>query len=357
MSATRPGRDAATAAAAGEAMIVVMKTGASPGEVDAVVRRIEELGGRPRLTEGAGATLVSVLGDAPALRSADFGAFEGVDRVVPLARPYPLAAREARPAGSEVKVGGVTIGPSTLTVIAGPCAVESREQTLEAARRVRAAGAHLLRGGAFKPRTSPYSFQGLGRQGLEILAEARRETGLGIVTEVLAPEDVPLVAETADVLQVGARNMQNFPLLAALGRQSKPVLLKRGFMSTIEELLLSAEHVLSKGNRQVILCERGVRGFDAATRNTLDLSAVPVVHRLSHLPIVVDPSHASGVREYVPPLARAAVAAGADGIMIEVHPRPELALCDGPESLTPDDFGALMATLGPIARAVGRRLP
>ncbi|MBI4564910.1 MAG: 3-deoxy-7-phosphoheptulonate synthase [Planctomycetes bacterium] len=267
-----------------------------------------------------------------------------------------LVGRERKPADTVVRVNGIAIGEGTFTVMAGPCAVESLEQTLETARRVKKAGAHLLRGGAFKPRTSPYSFQGLGSKGLEILTRAKKETGLAIVTEVMSAEDVPMVALVADILQIGARNMQNFNLLDACGRQSKPVLLKRGLMSTIEELLLSAEYILSRGNPHVILCERGVRTFEKYTRNTLDLSIVPVVKKLSHLPIIVDPSHAAGIRDYVPALSRASVAVGADGLLVEVHPRPERAKCDGSQSLTPDGFDRLMKTLRPIARAVGKKL-
>jgi 3-deoxy-7-phosphoheptulonate synthase len=253
-----------------------------------------------------------------------------------------------------VKVGEhVRIGGGTFTVMAGPCAVESLEQTLECAIRVAKSGAGVLRGGAFKPRTSPYAFQGLGRQGLEILAEARKQTGLPVITEVMTVEDVPLVAEFADILQIGARNSQTFNLLDAAGRQPKPVLLKRGLSGTIEELLLSAEYILSRGNPNVILCERGIRTYEKATRNTLDISAVPVLKSLSHLPVVIDPSHATGLRHLVAPLAKAAVAVGADGVLIEVHPHPEKALCDGPQSLTPDMFDTLFHELKPIAKAVG----
>jgi 3-deoxy-7-phosphoheptulonate synthase len=335
-------------------MIIVMKAGAAGRQVGAVMRHAESLGLRAHLSNGDRTSIIRVAGDR-APDAAVFLALGGVERVIPLNPPFKLASRGVQEKDTVVRVDGLRIGGGTFTVIAGPCAVESLEQTLEAARRVKKAGAHILRGGAFKPRTSPYSFQGLGPKGLEILSLARAETGLAIVTEVMSAEDVSLVAEHADILQVGARNMQNFNLLDAVGRQKKPVLLKRGLMSTVEELLLSAEHILSRGNKNVILCERGVRTFEKSTRNTLDISSVPVVKKLSHLPIIVDPSHAAGVRDYVAPLALASVAVGADGMMIEVHPHPEKALCDGPESLSPDEFDRLMKSIRPIARAVGRK--
>jgi 3-deoxy-7-phosphoheptulonate synthase len=335
-------------------MIIVMKPGAAGRQIGAVVRHAEALGLRAHLSNGDRTSIIRVAGDDRRLDPTSFMALRGVERVIPIQRPFKLASREAQPQDTVVKVDGLRIGDGSFTIIAGPCAVESPEQTLEAARRVKKAGAHILRGGAFKPRTSPYSFQGLGPKGLEILSRARAETGLAIVTEVMSAEDVSLVAEHADILQIGARNMQNFNLLDAVGRQKKPVLLKRGMMSTVEELLLSAEHILSRGNKQVILCERGVRTFEKYTRNTLDISAVPVVKKLSHLPIIVDPSHAAGVRDYVAALARASAAVGADGIMIEVHPQPEKALCDGPESLSPDEFDRLMKDVRSIARVLGR---
>jgi 3-deoxy-7-phosphoheptulonate synthase len=337
-------------------MIIVMKPGAAGRQVGAVMRHAESLGLRAHLSNGDHTSIIRVAGDDRKLDAAGFLSLRGVDRVIPLLHPFKLASREAKPADTVVRVDKLKIGAGSFTVIAGPCAVESLEQTLEAARRVKKAGAHILRGGAFKPRTSPYSFQGLGPKGLEILSRARTETGLAIVTEVMSAEDVSLVAEHADILQVGARNMQNFNLLDAVGRQKRPVLLKRGLMSTVEELLLSAEHILSRGNENVILCERGVRTFEKYTRNTLDISTVPVVKKLSHLPIIVDPSHAAGVRDYVSALALASVAVGADGMMIEVHPQPEKALCDGPESLSPDEFDRLMKDVRRIARAMGRKL-
>jgi 3-deoxy-7-phosphoheptulonate synthase len=327
-------------------MIIVMKPGASVRDVGAVLKQIEAHGFKPPLSRGEETTVIGVIGDERKLDGANFATLPGVDRVIPILKPYKLASRDFKKKNTVVRVGDVAIGGGTFTVMAGPCAVESLEQTLDCARRVRKAGAHVLRGGAYKPRTSPYSFQGLGPKGLEILAQARKETGLPVITEVMAVED-------ADILQIGARNMQNFNLLDAVGRQEKPVLLKRGLSSTIEEWLLCAEYILSRGNPNVILCERGIRTFEKATRNTLDIGAVPVIRSLSHLPIIIDPSHATGIREFVPPLAKAALAAGADGVLIEVHPHPEKALCDGPQSLTPEMFEKLVAELRPLARVVG----
>ncbi|MBI3858262.1 MAG: 3-deoxy-7-phosphoheptulonate synthase, partial [Planctomycetes bacterium] len=302
--------------------------------------------------------VIGVIGDERKLDLANFTTLPGVEKVIPILKPYKLASRDFQKKDTVVKVGSdVRIGGGTFTVMAGPCAVESSEQTMECARKVSKSGAKVLRGGAFKPRTSPYAFQGLGREGLEILAAAREETGLPVITEVMTVEDVPLVAEFADILQIGARNSQNFNLLDAVGRQPKPVLLKRGLSGTIEELLLSAEYILSRGNPNVILCERGIRTYEKATRNTLDISAVPVLKKLSHLPVVIDPSHATGLRELVAPLSKAAVAVGADGVLIEVHPHPEKALCDGPQSLTPEMFEALVHELRPIAKAVGLEMP
>jgi len=289
-----------------------------------------------------------------ALRSLE--SLECVESVTPILKPYKLASREVRDEPTEVRVGDVTIGGTQIVVMAGPCAIESRLQLLDAAEKVKAAGARVLRGGAFKPRTSPYAFQGLEDEGLKLLAEAKRETGLPIVTEVMEPDKVELVAEYADILQVGARNVQNFSLLRRVGEAGKPVLLKRGMATTIQEWLLSAEYVLASGNRNVILCERGIRTFETATRFTLDLNAVPVVKRLSHLPILVDPSHGTGHWEFVEAMAMAGVAAGADGLIIEVHPKPEEALSDGPQSLKPDKFAALMKRVRRIAQAMDRDL-
>jgi 3-deoxy-7-phosphoheptulonate synthase len=338
-------------------MIIVMKSGASLKDVSAVLKHVEGLGLKPHVSKGEETTVIGLIGDERKLDPARVGALPGVEKVIPVLKPYKLASRDFKPRDTIVKVRDVRIGGGTFTLMAGPCAVETEEQTLECARKVGKSGAKILRGGAFKPRTSPYAFQGLGRHGLEILARARQETGLPVITEVMTVEDVPLVAEFADILQIGARNSQNFNLLDACGRQEKPVLLKRGLSGTIEELLLSAEYILSRGNPNVILCERGIRTYEKATRNTLDIAAVPVLKRLSHLPVVIDPSHATGIRELVAPLAKAAVAVGADGVLIEVHPHPEKALCDGPQSLTPAMFDQLVHELKPIARAVGLELP
>ena len=337
-------------------MIIVMRSGAPMKEVSAVLKTIEDNGLKPHVSKGKETTVIGVIGDERKLDEAAFSSLPGVERVVAVLKPFKLASRDFQVQGTVVQVGSTSIGPETFTIMAGPCAVESMEQVMEAAHRVREAGATILRGGAFKPRTSPYAFQGLGKKGLEILQAASKETGLAVVTEVMSVETVPLVAEYADLLQIGARNMQNFNLLDAVGKQEKPVLLKRGMSSTIEEWLLSAEYILSHGNRNVILCERGVRTFEKYTRNTLDISAVPVVKKFSHLPIIVDPSHAAGVRDYVGPLGRAAVAVGADGVMIEVHPDPGKAMCDGQQSLTPDEFKVLADEMRALAKVVGKRM-
>lgn len=337
-------------------MLVVMHAQASREEIEVVLAHIRAHGYEPVELPGADRIAIGVLGSNPARIRDHLVALPGVIDAIPVSKPYKLVGREWHPERSVVGVGPVRIGGETVVVGAGPCAVESREQLLTTAAAVAAAGAVLLRGGAYKPRTSPYSFRGLGPAGLELLAEARERTGLPVVTEVLTPADVPLVAEKADMLQVGARNAQNFPLLEAVGESGKPVLLKRGLSTTIEEWLLSAEYVVSQGNPNVVLCERGIRTFETATRNTLDLSAVPVVRSLSHLPIVVDPSHATGHRHLVAPMALAALAAGADGLLIEVHPDPDEALSDGAQSLTPALFAALMDELRRLAVAVGRPL-
>jgi 3-deoxy-7-phosphoheptulonate synthase len=305
-------------------------------------------------SRGISRTIVGLVGDLDQFSSLNLRSRSGVLDVVRISVPYKLVSRENHPDRSVVMVGGVPIGPDTLTVIAGPCAVETPEQTLTAARMAKAAGASLLRGGAFKPRTSPYAYQGLGEAGLKILADVRAETGLPVVTEVIDPASVDLVASYADMLQVGTRNMQNFSLLKQLGRIGKPVLLKRGPSATIKEWLMAAEYVVAHGNGQVALCERGIRTFETATRNTLDLNAVPVLKSLTHLPVIVDPSHGIGLRAHVPAMARAAVAAGADGLIIEVHPCPEKALSDGQQSLTPEEFAGLMAQVRIIAGAVDR---
>jgi 3-deoxy-7-phosphoheptulonate synthase len=319
-----------------------------------VVRLVERAGFRVLVTEAAGHARVAVIGAGAAGLAEALAAMPGVREVRRDSPPYPLVSREARPAPTRVKVDGLAVGGGPLVVIAGPCAVESRQQILTVAAAVAAAGARMIRGGAFKPRTSPYSFQGLGEEGLRLLGEAREATGLPVVTEVVAAEDVDLVARHADLLQVGARNMQNFRLLSALGAQPRPVLLKRGLMATLEELLLAAEYVAVAGNPRVILCERGIRTFEPSTRNTLDVSAVPVLRERTHLPVLVDPSHAAGRREWVPPLALAAVAAGADGLLVEVHPDPDRAESDGRQSLTLAGFAQMMEGVRRVAGAVGR---
>lgn len=338
-------------------MIVVMKSDATMTDISTVVKTLESMGYKPHPTRGADRTIIGVV---DARQGADFSQIEGapgVEQVVPITKAYKMVSREFHPQNTIVNVNGIAVGGDHFVVMAGPCAVEDRDQVMTAARAVRDAGASILRGGAFKPRTSPYSFQGLGEEGLRILLAAKRETGLPVVTEVISPELVPMVSEYADILQIGARNMQNYALLEAVGKIRKPVLLKRGMMSTVEELLMAAEYVLSNGNQQVILCERGIRTFENSTRNTLDISAVPVIKRNSHLPIIVDPSHAAGHTEFVIPLALAAVAAGADGIIVEVHPCPDKAWCDGVQSLTLEMFEEMMEKVRAVADAMGRSLP
>ena len=335
-------------------MLIVMDAAASREDIARVVDTVQSLGLQAHPIPGAQRTAIGITGNRGAV---DRGAFEnlpGVTEVIPVSAPYKLVSREAKRENTVVSVGGVAVGGEKIAVAAGPCAVESETRALEIGRRVQEGGANLYRGGAFKPRTSPYSFQGLGAEGLKILSRVRAETGLPIVTEVLDTETAELVAEHADCLQVGARNMQNFSLLKRLGRIKKPVLLKRGMAATIEELLLSAEYLLAEGNYDVILCERGVRTFADHTRNTLDLSAVPYVQRISHLPIVVDPSHGTGKRAKVLPLSRAAVAVGADGLLIEVHDQPEHALSDGPQAILPDMFRELVIQIRRLAPVVGR---
>jgi 3-deoxy-7-phosphoheptulonate synthase len=337
-------------------MIIVMQSKASSAQVDGVVHRIEDLGLRPHISQGEFRTIIGAIGDESLLRPEFFAGLAGVESVMPIMKPYKLASRDFHAEDTIVQVGPVKVGGKNLVVIAGPCSIENADQFRNAAHVVRDAGASMLRGGAYKPRTSPYSFQGLGEEGLKILRDVSTEVGLPSVTEITDVRDLDVVVEYADVLQVGARNMQNFRLLAEIGRVQKPVLLKRNPAATIEELLMSAEYILSEGNRQVILCERGVRGFEKTTRYTLDLSAVPNVQRVSHLPIIVDPSHATGRRDLVVPMALAAVAAGAHGVLVEVHPCPEKAMCDGPQQLLPEAFRAMMEELVPIAAAVGRQI-
>lgn len=337
-------------------MIVIMRNNATPAETQRVTERLHSFGFAVHASQGVERNIIGAIGQATPERMQQIEAMDGVERCVKIVQPYKLAGREFHPEPSIVRVGDTVVGGDGLTVIAGPCAVESEEQIVGVARSVRDAGASMLRGGAFKPRTSPYSFQGLEEEGLRLLAMARAETGLPVVTEVMDTEDVELVAEYADMLQIGARNMQNFPLLKEVGRIGKPVLLKRGLAATIEEWLMAAEYVMSAGNPNVVLCERGIRTFETATRNTLDLNAVPVAKQLSHLPIIVDPSHGTGQWRYVTPMARAAVAAGADGLMIEVHPVPEHAVSDGAQSLKPEKFHELMHEVSAVAQALGRRL-
>ena len=335
-------------------MLIVMRHEAAPEEVSAVIECIESQDLRAHLYRGEERIVIGVVGGAQRLNQEAVRQLPGVDRLVPITRPYKLASRQFIPEKSSFRLGEVRVGGPGLLIIAGPCSVESRSQILEVAQAVRESGAHALRGGAFKPRTSPYSFQGLGQEGLELLAEARALFGLPIVTEVMAPEQVPLVAQFADVLQIGARNMQNFNLLNAAGASQQPVLLKRGPSATIEDLLMPAEYILAQGNRRIMLCERGIRTFENATRNTTDINAIPALGSLTHLPVILDPSHSTGEAGFVEAIARAGVAAGADGLIIEVHPKPKEALSDGQQSLTPDQFARLVRSVQAIAEALGR---
>jgi 3-deoxy-7-phosphoheptulonate synthase len=337
-------------------MMIIMRVDATSEQIATVVEHVEANGLHAHLSSGAERTVIGAIGDGRLINRDQFVRLPGVDRVVPISRPYKLASREFRPEDTAFPLDGVKIGGDEIVIIAGPCSVESRSQLLETAHAVREAGAHALRGGAYKPRTSPYSFQGMGEAGLELLAEAREITGMPIVTEVMSPEQVPLVTHYADVLQIGARNMQNFALLHAAGESQHTVLLKRGMMATVEELLMSAEYILSHGNRRVILCERGIRTFENSTRNTTDINAIPVLKALTHLPVVLDPSHSTGYWEYVTAVARAGIAAGADGLIVEVHPEPSQALSDGAQSLKPERFAELVAQVRAIALAVGRSI-
>lgn len=337
-------------------MIIVMRPSATPEQIDLVEERLKEFGFKTHPIFGQEKTVIGAVGDKRDLGAEGIINMPGVEKIVPILKPYKLVGRELKKENTIINVRGVSVGGDHLVIMAGPCAVESRDQLLESARAVKKAGANILRGGAFKPRSSPYSFQGLEEEGLIMLAEAREETGMPVVTEAVDTRDVELVARYADVIQVGARNMQNFRLLKEVGQAEIPVLLKRGLSATIEEWLMAAEYIMAAGNPDVILCERGIRTYETVTRNTLDLSAIPVVKELSHLPIIVDPSHATGVWKLVAPLSKGAVAAGADGLMIEVHPDPARALCDGPQSLTPVNFEALITELIPVARAVGREV-
>lgn len=338
-------------------MIIVMDHRVGDDKIEAVLVRLERLGFQIHLSRGVERTIIGAIGERGHLIGVDLEVMPGVEKVVPILQPYKLASRTFKEEGTVIRVGNLEIGGDTIHVMAGPCAVESREQLLCAAQMVKDAGATILRGGAFKPRTSPYSFHGLEEEGLELLAEAREATGLLIVTEVMDARTLPLVARYIDILQIGARNMQNFFLLREIAKVDKPVVLKRGPSATIEEWLMAAEYIMSGGNYNVILCERGIRSFESYTRNTLDLTSVPVVKYLSHLPVIVDPSHAIGKWRFVPPMAKAALAAGADGLIVEVHPNPVEALCDGPQSLMPEKFAAMMNDLRQVAAVMGRRMP
>ena len=338
-------------------MIVVMKQGSPDAEIDGVIQRVEELGLSGHLIRGEERTVIGVVGRTYPEVGQMLENLPGVEEIVPISKPYKLSGREWHPEDTIVEVGDLQIGGGGLIVMAGPCSVESEDQLMSTARAVYASGANILRGGAYKPRTSPYQFRGLGEDGLRLLAAARAETGMPVITEVLTPHDVDVVAQYADILQIGARNMQNFILLEECGRSGKPVMLKRGLSATIQEWLLSSEYILATGNRQVILCERGIRTFETATRNTMDVSAIPVVKRLSHLPILGDPSHGTGKWYLVEPLALAAVAAGADGLIVEVHPSPDHALSDGPQSLTFANFDCLMRRVGLVRAALRLPLP
>lgn len=337
-------------------MIVVMSANASAREISDVIARIRSRGYDVHLSQGKERTIIGVIGRGSPIDQDQLGLMEGVTSVMPVSHPYKIASREYHPEDSLIPLNGIEVGSADLAIIAGPCAVEDRSCIIEIAHAVREAGATALRGGAFKPRTSPYSFQGLGEEGLRYLAEAREETGLPVVTEVMDPQLVPLVCQYADVLQIGARNMQNYALLHAVGESQHPVLLKRGMSSTIEELLMAAEYILSHGNMRVMLCERGIRTFETATRNTFDINAIPVLKQVTHLPVIADPSHAVGKWEYVESVSLAAVAAGADGLILEVHQDPENAQSDGRQSLKPERFANLVTKIKQLAPIVGRRV-
>jgi 3-deoxy-7-phosphoheptulonate synthase len=337
-------------------VVVVMAPEATQANIDAVVRLVQAAGGEAFVSRGVSRTIIGLVGDVEQFGALNLRSYQGVSDVMRVSVPYKLVSREHHPQRSVIDVAGVPIGPGTLTVIAGPCTVETPEQTLAAARMAQAAGASLLRGGAFKPRTSPYAFQGLGETGLRILADVRAATGLPVVTEVIDPASVELVSSYADMLQVGTRSMQNFALLQAVGSARKPVLLKRGMNATIEEWLMAAEYIAQRGNLDIVLCERGIRTFETATRNTLDISAVPVAQRLSHLPVIIDPSHSGGRRDLVLPLSRAAIAVGADGIIVDMHPQPATALCDGDQALTGEDIAELATIAQTLPPLLGRHL-
>lgn len=339
--------------------IIVLGHEATKEEIKHITKKLESWGLKANISKGTERTIIGVIGDTSKItedEEASIRAIPGVENVVRILKPYKLASREFKRENTEINIQGIVVGGKKIPVMAGPCAVENKTILTNIAEKVKKAGATFLRGGAFKPRTSPYSFQGLGEEGLKYLAEARKKTGLPVITEIMDPRDLDLIVEYSDIIQIGARNMQNFRLLLEVGSSNKPVLLKRGLSSTIKEWLMSAEYIMSRGNQNVMLCERGIRTFETATRNTLDLSAVPVLKQLTHLPVVVDPSHGVGKRELVAPMAKAAVAAGADALIIEVHTNPEEAMSDGEQSLRPEQFEKLMKELRPIAQAVGREI-
>jgi 3-deoxy-7-phosphoheptulonate synthase len=337
-------------------MIITLRKNATNKEIDKVAGKITSLGYKPHVSKGKDVTIIGMIGERAERFKEVFEAMDQVDHISEIEKPYKLASREFRAQNTVIEVSGVKIGGKEIVVMAGPCAVETKALIIEIAELVKRSGAKIIRGGAFKPRSSPYSFQGLGEQGLKYLSMVKKRTGLPTITEVMSVDQVGLVGRYVDILQIGARNVQNYDLLKEVGKQKKAVLLKRGMATTIKELLLSAEYIMAQGNYKVILCERGIRTFEDATRFTLDLNAVPVLKKLSHLPVVVDPSHGIGIREYVPSMAKAAVAAGADGLILEVHPKPEEALSDGPQSLLPDQFDKLMKELRPLALALGREI-
>ncbi len=338
-------------------MIITLKQDATKQQVETISKKIKELGFSPHTTRGKDVSVIGVIGPNAILTKDIFLAMDGIESITPISKPYKLVSREFKKENTIIELpGGTKIGGSDVVVMAGPCSVDTKERLMITADAVRAAGAKVLRGGAFKPRTSPYAFQGHGEKALRLLADARKHTGLPIITEVMNLNDVKLVEEYSDIIQIGARNVQNFDLLKVVGKAKKPVLLKRGLATTIEEWLMSAEYLMTNGNYNVMLCERGIRTFETSTRFTLDLNAIPVIRHLSHLPIIVDPSHGVGVRDFIAPMAKAAIAAGADGLIIEVHPKPEEALSDGPQSLVPEQFARLMGDLRLVAGAVGRTL-
>ena len=337
-------------------MIIVLRPDATKEQVEHIVERIKSLGLSVHISKGKERTILGAIGDESVLEGQPLEVLPGVEKVMPILKPYKVVSREFKGEDTVIYVNGIKIGGRQIQIIAGPCSIETRKLLFDAANKVKKAGARFLRGGAFKPRTSPYAFQGLGEEGLKYLAEARKKTGMPVVTELMDPRDIGIVYEHTDIIQIGARNMQNFRLLTEVGRLDKPVLLKRGLSATIKEFLMSAEYIAAEGNHKIILCERGIRTFETAVRNTLDLSAVPVLKEETHLPVIVDPSHAVGRWDFVAPLAKAAIAVGADGLMIEVHSDPENALCDGAQSLRPDKFAVLMKDLKKIAQAVGRTM-